>query len=285
MSSDEIFFHEKEARCGLIGEIILNRPKALNALSMNMCQRFGEKLIEWQANDAIKAVIVKGNSERAFCAGGDIRALHDHRDKAPEQMAELFWHEYRLNAFIHHFTKPYFAFLHGITMGGGAGVSIHGTYRIATENLLFAMPETKIGFFPDIGASYFLNRCPGYSGLYLGLTGNTIGPAAALELKLLTHIIPDNKMHEFENALFQADKIDENCIKPFSLTQGNSELTEHGDMIDDCFSKDSVDAIITALQNGNDWAQKTAAELLARSPTSLLVAFEMLLSRQENEFR
>lgn len=274
MTTEDILFHEKEAHCGLIGEIILNRPRALNALTLDMCQRFCEQLNQWDSDEKIKAVIVKGNGDRAFCAGGDIRKLYENRDKDPKQNIDFFWHEYRLNAFIHHFSKPYFAFLHHATMGGGAGISIHGTYRLATENLIFAMPETKIGFYPDIGASYFLNQCPGYTGLYLALTGNTIDAFTAQALGLVTHLVPENKMADFESALYQTNHISEQIIKPFTRQEDHSKLKEHYETINHCFSAISIEAILQRLEHYNDWSKTVAQQLKERCPSSLKITLE-----------
>ena len=274
MSADSILFNEKPAQSGLIAEVILNRPKVLNALSLDMCQRFGEQLNQWKTNDDIQAVIVKGRGDRGFCAGGDIRALYENRTKFPERIHQFFYHEYRLNTFIHHFPKPYFAFIHHITMGGGAGVSIHGSYRIATENLMFAMPETKIGFYPDIGAHYFLNQCPGYTGLYLALTGNHIDANTAYTLGLVTHIIPDDKFAMFESTLYKADTFSEEIINPFTTNSKDAELDEHIDAIDDCFSANSLDEIFQRLNDQNDWTRDIANQLAKRCPTSLKITFE-----------
>ncbi|MCB1828207.1 MAG: enoyl-CoA hydratase/isomerase family protein, partial [Coxiellaceae bacterium] len=208
------------------------------------------------------------------CAGGDIKKLYENRTTQPKLLAEFFYQEYRLDLFIHDFTKPYFAFMHGITMGGGAGLSINGRYRIAAENLVFAMPETKIGFYPDVGASYFLNQCPGYSGLYLALSGNSINCSDAYALGLITHPIAFNNFKKAENAILNAESFSDTLLKPFINDLGHSTLSEHLDTIDACFSKDSVTAIIDTLTQYDDWTKNVAEQLKQRSPTSLQVTFE-----------
>ncbi len=164
----EVLFEKR----GALGLITLNRPKALNALTQGMCVAMTAQLDQWAKDDAVKAVVIRGNGDRAFCAGGDIRALYES-GKAKTPYALDFWRdEYILDAAIKHYPKPYIALIHGIDMGGGVGVSVNGSHRIAGETMTpFAMPETGIGLFPDVGGSYFLPRCPGEIGMFLGLTG------------------------------------------------------------------------------------------------------------------
>lgn len=166
---------------GDLGLILLNRPEALNALTHTMCQALHQQLIQWQADPGIKGVVIRGSGDRAFCAGGDVRAIYAYHH-APDEALVFFHDEYAMNRAIYHFTKPYIAFCDGITMGGGVGVSFYGSHRVATEYYRFAMPETRIGFFPDIGAGYFLSRAPQALGFYLGLTGDHIGPNEAAAL-------------------------------------------------------------------------------------------------------
>ena len=167
MDKSEVIFEEKSG----IGFITLNRPDVLNALSTKMCLLIDQKLQAWESEPNIKAVIIKGSGEKAFCAGGDARNIVEQGPDSNIVAREFFAAEYRMNARIFHFPKPYIALLDGITMGGGVGASMHGSHRIVTEKTLFAMPEASIGLFPDVGSSYFLPRFPGSLGLYLGLTG------------------------------------------------------------------------------------------------------------------
>src|ERR1700761_3415090 len=174
---------------GALGLVTLNRPKALNALTHGMCLGLSKTLEEWAADAAVKAGAIRGAGPRAFCAGGDIRAMAESSRDKTQTAANFLRDEYRLNAMIGAYAKPYVALTHGVVMGGGAGVSVHGSHRLGDEDLAFAMPETGIGFMPDIGASFFLSHCPGESGLYLALTGNRIGLGDALALGLMTHSI------------------------------------------------------------------------------------------------
>src|ERR1700742_3216766 len=174
---------------GALGLVTLNRPKALNALTHGMCIGMLKTLEEWAGDADIRAVAIRGSGPRAFCAGGDIRAMAESsRDKTPAA-ANFLRDEYRLHAMIGAYAQPYVALTHGVVMGGGAGVSVHGSHRLGDDDLAFAMPETGIGFMPDIGSSFFLSRCPGASGLYLALTSSRIGLGDALALGLMTHSV------------------------------------------------------------------------------------------------
>src|SRR5204862_5432590 len=177
--------------------VTLNRPHALNAFTLGMYRRFAPVLREWEADPAIHAVLIRGTGERAFCAGGDVRAIAEAGQGVsgdPALTSRFFWEEYELIRHIHRYPKPYLAIVDGITMGGGAGVSVNGAYRIATERTMLAMPETGIGLFPDVGATRFLNLCPGRIGCYLGLSGVRVGAADALYCRFATHYVPRERV-------------------------------------------------------------------------------------------
>jgi len=179
-------------RKGGLAILTINRPQALNALALDNYRRIDPALREWAADPSVNAVVVRGAGDRAFCAGGDVRAVYEAGrgiSGAPDLPAVFFREEYELIRRIHHFPKPYLAIMDGITMGGGAGISVNGAYRIATERTLLAMPETGIGLFPDVGATRFLNRCPGHAGRYLGLTGARVNAADALYCGFATHVV------------------------------------------------------------------------------------------------
>jgi enoyl-CoA hydratase len=282
-SKHEMVFNVLHGHDGDLGEIILNRPAALNALSLDMCCNINNQLIAWSTEKNIKAVLIKSSSDRAFCAGGDIRLLHQHKDLQPEQQVEFFRHEYRLNSTLHHFPKPYIAFLDGITMGGGVGISLHGSHSIGTENLKLAMPESKIGFYPDIGASYLLNKTPGKTGLYLALTGNTIDCHQAYVLGLIQQIIPQNQLDNVQEKLLtssfseQPDDTVTDILAGFAMANGTATFSNHHDAIDHCFSQKSIGGIIRALQESSaPWCHQVADDLLKRSSASLKVIFEQL---------
>lgn len=281
-TNNDIVFTELPGQGGNIGQITLNRPSALNALTTEMCKLLREQLVQWQADTPIKAVIIRGVGERAFCAGGDIRALY-HGKQNRAAAIDFFRNEYRMNEAIFHFTKPYIAFLHGITMGGGAGVSIHGSHRVASDNLVFAMPETGIGFFPDIGAGFFLSRLKDKMGYYLGLTGDRIGVADAKWLSLITEIIPQTKYDAVIDALIHtpfaidAHKSVTDILQPFTTNTQQSPLSSHQQPIIDCFSADTVEeAMLRLEENNSEWSLQITKILLTRSPISLKVTFEHL---------
>src|ERR1700730_16575212 len=177
-------------RQGSLASLIIDGPRALNALTLDNYRHIDPAMRASAEDRAVHAVAIRGAGDRAFCAGGDVRAVYEAGlgiGNDPELPAVFFREEYELIRFIHHFPKPYIAIIDGITMGGGAGISVNGDYRIATERTLFAMPETGIGLFPDVGATHFLNRCPGHIGRYLGLTGARVNVADALYCGFATH--------------------------------------------------------------------------------------------------
>ncbi|HUO02938.1 MAG TPA: enoyl-CoA hydratase/isomerase family protein [Rhizomicrobium sp.] len=271
---------------GALGLITLNRPKALNALTHGMCIGMHKTLLEWRGEPAIRVVAIRGAGPRAFCAGGDIRAMADSSiDKTPAA-ANFLRDEYRLNGLIGAFPKPYVALTHGVVMGGGAGVSVHGSYRLADEDVVFAMPETGIGFIPDIGASYFLSRCPGETGMYLGLTGTRIGLGDALALGLMTHSVAMSD-HETLIARLAAGEAPEHVVAAFARSAPPSAMAEQRSMIDRIFAAGSVEGVLERLdRDGTDFAAETARLIRSRSPTSLKLAFALVrrgkdLSRNE----
>src|SRR5215475_7110660 len=191
-------------RDGGLALLTINRPQALNALTLANYRRIDPALRGWAADPSVHAFIVRGAGDRAFCAGGDVRAVYEAGrgiSGDPSLTAVFFREEYELIRRIHHFPKPYIAIIDGITMGGGAGISVNGAYRIATERTHFAMPETGIGLFPDVGATRFLNRAPGHIGCYLGLTGARLRAADALYCGFATHIVPHERIAELVGAL------------------------------------------------------------------------------------
>src|SRR5437762_13900158 len=193
--SDDILFGFE----GGVATVTLNRPQALNAFTLAMYRRFAPMLREWADDPAVHAVLIRGAGERAFCAGGDVRAIAEAGrgiSGDPALTSRFFWEEYELIRHIHRYPKPCLAIIDGITMGGGAGVSVNGVYRIATGRTMLAMPETGIGLFPDVGATRFLNLCPGHIGRYLGLTGVRLGPSDALYCGFATHFVPRERVPE-----------------------------------------------------------------------------------------
>jgi enoyl-CoA hydratase len=288
MQEPEIIFEELNA----VGVITLNRPQALNALTPNMVHELDQILLRWEQSPAIKAVIIKGAGDRAFCSGGDIKAaamdsLAYRQGTSNGQLAkDFFREEYTLNYHIHTFPKPYIALVDGIVMGGGKGVSAHGSHRIVTEKTLFAMPETSIGFFPDVGGGYFLPRCAGQTGLYLALTSKRIKAADTLYIDFATHFVPyallaplyaaliEYEWNDTKNLHAQATALIEKFAAPVT---GESELALHRTKKDTCFRHNRIEDIIADLKKDSSlWAEETLTAMLSMSPTSLKLALRQI---------
>ncbi len=268
---------------GEIALITLNRPTALNALTLSMCKIIDESLVQWQNDDNIKAVIIQGAGDRAFCAGGDVRIVYELAQSDVDQAMNFFRQEYQMNRRLFHFKKPYIALLHGITMGGGLGVSIHGSHRVADESLQLAMPETGIGFYPDIGGSYFLSHCPGKLGWYLGLSGDRVNAYDASYLGLVDFVIDRgdfaNVIEEITSINFDHDahtQISE-VLKRWQFTGRQSQLLVEHTEIDRCFSASTVEEIIRNLSSSQSERCADILNLLTqKSPTSLKITFKLL---------
>lgn len=278
MTSEITFTRE-----GQIGLITLNRPQALNALNLAMIKALQQQLQLWNDDNKIQAVVVQAAAGKAFCAGGDVRWLYEAGlAKNPEQM-QFFWHEYRLNHYINNFKKPYIPLMDGITMGGGVGISLHGSHPVATERFVFAMPETGIGFFPDIGASYLLSRCPGQMGIYLGLTGNRIGAQDAHALGLVKYMIAANKLEAVLESLLKTDLSKDAhqsvkaCLTKFVMSTEHAPIESEQIEINACFAQSTVEKIFAALQaKGNEWALATLHNLEQKAPLSLKVTLAQI---------
>jgi enoyl-CoA hydratase len=295
-TDDDILF----GREGAVATVTLNRPRALNAFTLGMYRAFDPKLIEWAADPSIQAVLVRGAEGRAFCAGGDIRAIYEAGrgiSGDPGLTSAFFREEYQLIRRIHRYPKPYIAIIDGITMGGGAGVSVNGAFRIATEQTMFAMPETGIGLFPDVGATRFLNLCPGQIGCYLGLTGARLGPGDALACGFATHFVRRDRIPSLVAALTrvtwragrQISQVDE-VLAAFRTTLGEAPLEGQRSGIDRCFAGDTVEGILASLGSERamggregEWATETLSGLTGKSPTSLKVTLRQLSEGQGRE--
>lgn len=277
--TDDILF----AQDGQLGLITLNRLAALNALSLEMIMALQQQLELWKEDNSIKAVVIRAVPGNAFCAGGDIRWLYNSGRGAEGEQIQFFWHEYRLNHFIHHFNKPYIALMDGITMGGGVGISMHGSHPVASENFVFAMPETGIGFFPDIGASHLLTRCPKFAGIYLGLTGNRIGAQDAMKLGLIKQIVSSEQMPQLITALKNEDLSADaharvsKCINIYSRPHSEAEVSQIKPLIESCFAEPTVELIRHALRGCDGvWAESVDNTLNNKSPLSLKVTLAQL---------
>ncbi|XP_055587179.1 3-hydroxyisobutyryl-CoA hydrolase, mitochondrial isoform X1 [Uranotaenia lowii] len=258
------------------GLITLNRPKALNAINLDMVRQISAAMKGWR--DTKNLVIIKGAGEKSFCAGGDVRAVTEN---GPTESSKAFFREeYRLNELISSYRPEYVALIDGITMGGGVGLSVHGKYRVATERTMFAMPETAIGLFPDVGGSFFLPRLQGKLGLYLGLTGFRLKGKDVLKAGVATHYVDSKDIEALQQALFATNNSTEvaNVLEKFNV-KDNSEfvLAKHLKQINECFSGETIEAIISNLnKDGSDWAKSTLNTLSKMSPTSLKVTKKQL---------
>ncbi|HEX3811071.1 MAG TPA: enoyl-CoA hydratase/isomerase family protein [Rhizomicrobium sp.] len=269
---------------GAAGIITLNRPKALNALTHGMCIAMKAKLDEWANDAAIKSVIIQSTGEKAFCAGGDIRSLYESGINKTPYAKNFYRDEYILDAAIKHFPKPYVALLKGIVMGGGVGVSVHGSHRVADETVVFAMPETGIGLFPDVGGSYFIPRCPGELGLYFALTGHRLKTADTLYTGIATHFVPAQDTAALIELLARGDSPDD-VLAAMAHAPGEPPLTGHRAAIDEMFSGASVEEILARLDaRGDDWSSETAKTLRTKSPTSLKVTYRQISEGKLREF-
>jgi len=277
-------------REGNVATVTLNRPQALNAFTLAMYRRFDPMLRAWADDPDIHAVLIRGAGERAFCAGGDVRAIYEagrgiSGDRA--LTSAFFREEYELIRHIHRYPKPYVAIIDGITMGGGAGVSVNGAFRIAAERTMLAMPETGIGLFPDVGATRFLNLCPGRIGRYLGLTGARVGAADALYCGFATHFVPRERLPALVATLARMDHREravEQILASFVTDPGPAPIAARQAAIDRCFAGATVEAILDALAreakgSGPDaeWAAETHKGLLTKSPTSLKITLRQLI--------
>jgi enoyl-CoA hydratase/carnithine racemase len=258
---------------GSVGRITLNRPKALNALTLEMVREISPALDAWESDPTITAVVLDGAGERGFCAGGDIRALYEAaRDGDP--MPRDFWREeYHLNARIARYPKPIVAIMNGIVMGGGVGLSGHASHRVATETLMMAMPEVGIGFTPDVGSTYLLSRAPGELGTHLALTGDRLGAADAVRVGFTDLPIDAATLDGLRNGQLEAILAD--------VTAGakglEAPLDASRDWIDACYASDSVEEILERLRaRPEPEANKAADTIEAKSPTSLKVTLRAL---------
>lgn len=263
-------------REGAAGRITVNRPKALNALTLDMVHSFTKALDGWKNDDAVRVIVIDGAGTRGLCAGGDIRALLESGSR-DDGMAETFWRdEYKLNAAIGSYPKPVVAFMDGIVMGGGVGISAHASCRVVTEKTMLAMPEVGIGLLPDVGGTWLLSRAPGELGTYLALTGSRIGGVDAILAGLADYFVQSERLPELAKALAETGDVDA-VMRSFASDPGPAPLAAKAAAIDVMFGHDTVEQILeTARTSGDDWAVKTAAEIEAKSPTSLKVTLAAL---------
>ena len=261
---DEVLTHI-DAR---VGFITLNRPKAINSLTHPMVTAMDATLREWADDDAVQAVVLTGAGERGLCAGGDVVALYHSAKAGGAEARKFFFDEYRLNARIGRYPKPYVAVMDGIVMGGGVGVAGHGNVRVVTDTSKIAMPEVGIGFIPDVGGTYLLSRSPGGLGLHAGLTGAPFGAGDAIAMGFADHYVPHGALESFVRAVV-TDGIDA-ALEKFAAEAPASPLTAQRDWIDECYAGETLADIVAALRAHGDGQAGAAADLIStRSPVAL----------------
>jgi len=261
---------------GRVGRLSLNRPAALQALNRPMCEALIAALAAWREDDGVELILIDHAGERGFCAGGDIRAMAASGAGDGAEGRAFFHAEYRLNDLLQRYPKPVCAIMDGVTMGGGVGLSAYATYRVATEITLWAMPETGIGLFPDIGAGWFLPRLPGEIGTWLALTGARLRADDCLHLKLCTHYVRRERLEALKAALIANPDEARRILARFSDEPPPAPLAGKQAALDGLFGGQTLEAIIEALEAGSSWAKDQAAILAAKSPTSMKVALRQL---------
>ena len=273
---------------GNLGHITLNRPKALNALTQEMCDEMTRLLVAWEKDPAIGAVLVDGSGDRAFCAGGDVILLHDS-GKAGDQRAENFWRtEYALNDLIYRYKKPYIALIDGIVMGGGVGLSVHGRHRVAGDTTFFAMPETGIGYFPDVGGTFFLPRLGMAVGQWLGLTGARLKTAQVCALGIANSYVPSDQHAALSEALGNVDLDGSDAAVLDVMAQFIKKPPSAEDIPEgvSAFAAASVSGILASLDaDGSEWARTQADNLRKKSPVALSVTFAAINRGAKLNFR
>lgn len=272
--TDQILSHTH----GAIGHLSLNRPKALHALTLDMCHAMSAALSEWASDDGVQAVILDHAEGRGFCAGGDINLLRNSAlNDGGVSGRKFFYDEYQLNHQMFTYDKPIVAFMDGITMGGGVGISQPAKFRVATENTRFAMPETGIGLFPDVGGGWYLSRLGGRIGQFLALTGARLDGAECLWAGLATHYLPSEKLAEAKARISADPSRISGILSELSITPPEARIEKNADKIAKFFSSDSFEDILAGLEaDGSDWAIKERDTLGTKSPQTCKVALRQL---------
>lgn len=275
---DELIVASEES----LGVIRLNRPKALNALTLDMVRFMSAALDRFEADPSIGVMLLEGAGERGLCAGGDIRSLYESI-RAGGDLGKVFWREeYILNARIAALKKPYVSFMDGVVMGGGVGLSAHGAHRVVTERTQLAMPETGIGFFPDVGGTWLLSRAPTHLGLYYGLTGQSMTGMDAIRCDFADLLIPVEKLAEVRQALIRLGPGANNgmvrgVLSHYALPRGPAPIDEHRKLIDAAMARESVADMISAFERDfSEFSQNVAKTLRSKSPTSLKLTLRLL---------
>ncbi|MDD7834738.1 enoyl-CoA hydratase/isomerase family protein [Paenarthrobacter sp. AB444] len=261
-------------RRGHLGIVTLNRPKAVNALNAGMVTAMLEQLLAWADDESVATVLVQGAGDRGLCAGGDIVAIYKDMLHGGSETADFWADEYRLNALIANYPKPYVAFMDGLVLGGGVGISAHGSHRVVTERTRSGMPETTIGFVPDVGGTLLLSRAPGEAGTHAALTGAHLGGADALYLGLADYYVPSEGLPALAEALESSTA--EAAVERFAQAAPDSALAAQREWIDDCYAGNDAEEIVHRLRDAGGEAAEAADTITAKSPTSVKVTLESL---------
>ena len=271
MHSDEVLV----GRRGHLGHIVLNRPKVINALTHAMVLTIATTLDEWENDDSVSTVLITGAGERGLCAGGDIVAIYTDARAGGDNSAKFWADEYALNAHIARYSKPYVAFMDGVVLGGGVGISAHGSVRIVTERTRVGMPETGIGFVPDVGGTFLLSRAPGELGTHLGLTAGAVAGSDAIALGFAEYFVPSAALTNLAVALETRSAAD--AVFAFASAPPPSALLDQRHWIDACYASDDATEIVARLvASPVEAAQDAASAILAKSPTAVSVTLESL---------
>jgi len=262
---------------GRVGHISLNRPKAIHALNTDMCRGISAALEEWRGDQAIEAVLLDHSEGRGFCAGGDIRMIAESGAADGVQARAFFRDEYRMNNTMFGYAKPIVAFMDGVTMGGGVGISLPCEYRVATENTRFAMPETGIGLFPDVGGGWYLSRLPGRVGQFLALTGARLDGGECVELGIATHYLPSENLEEAKERIAADPGRIKGILGQLAVSPPEARILANLDKINKLFASDDLAEVMEALGNDeSEWAQRELDTLCTKSPLSCKVSLRLL---------
>ncbi|HWF75741.1 MAG TPA: enoyl-CoA hydratase/isomerase family protein [Caulobacteraceae bacterium] len=264
-------------REGGVGRLTLNRPQALGALTLGMCEAMTAALLEWRDEPGVEAVVIDHAGERGFCAGGDIRWLAESGAGDGSAARQFFHTEYRLNHLLAVYEKPIVTFMDGVTMGGGVGIALPSRYRVATERTRLAMPETGIGLFPDVGAGWWLPQLHGRTGLWMVLTGARLGAADCELLGLATDVVVSAQVEDVKAAIVREPDAIERILTEFEADPGRPPVAEHRDSIDRLFAGETLEDVVAALEaDGDEWALTQLVAMRPKSPMSAKVSFRLI---------
>lgn len=273
MTDDVLIFVE-----GKVGRIRLNRPKAIHALNTGMCTAILDALTSWRDDTAVEAVMIDHAEGRGFCAGGDIRMIAESGAGDGSAARDFFRIEYRMNHALFTYVKPVVAFMDGITMGGGVGISQPAKYRVATENTKLAMPETGIGLFPDVGGGWYLSRLPGRTGQYLALTGHRLDGAECLALGLASHYLHSDALEDAKARIIADPQAIDTVLDDLSSPAPDARILAHRGAIDRLFASDKLEDVLAALEaDDGEWAAQQLTTLGTKSPQTMKVSLKLLL--------